>query len=118
MLSPKEFIEDAVKKIYSDIEFDEKCIMAIERALHAAKKLSSITFIIENESCYLVSGNKVSKEQIETLNNLKVNDRNKFGIITFNIDTNDYTLAYNGETVSFDKLLEYTETLKSIDKAL
>lgn len=110
--------ERAVKKVYSDIEFDSKCVMAIERAVYAAKKLSSLTFIIENESCYVVSNNKLSQEQIDALNNLKPNDKNMFGIITFNTDTNNYTLAYNGETVTFDKLLEYMETLKNNEKTV
>ena len=107
--------EDAVKRIYSNLEFDKKCVMAIERAVCAAKELSSLTFIIENESCYVVSNNNLSEAQIEILNNLRIHDKDKsmFGIITFNTDTNNYTLAYNGETVSFDKLLEYMEALKN-----
>ena len=83
--------------------------------LRPVKELSSLTFIIENESCYVVSNNNLSEAQIEILNNLRIHDKDKsmFGIITFNTDTNNYTLAYNGETVSFDKLLEYMEALKN-----
>ena len=101
--------EIAVKLAYPDIEFDSNCVMAIEKAIEAAKRLSAITFIIENEACYVVSSDDISEEQIEALSNLNVIDINisKFGIITYESDSNNFLIAYNGEDVTFDKMIEY-----------
>ena len=112
--------EDGVKLAYPEIQFDVNCLMAIERAVEAVKQLSSITFIIENEACYVVSSDNLSEEQINSLKNLKIVDENKakFGIITYDIVEDNYKIAYNGESVSFDKLIEYMNSLNIKNKVI
>ena len=94
--------------------------MAIERAVEAVKQLSSITFIIENEACYVVSSDNLSEEQINSLKDLKIVDENKakFGIITYDIVEDNYKIAYNGENVSFDKVIEYMNSLNIKNKVI
>ena len=112
--------EEAVKFAYSDIEFDSNCTMAIERAVEAVKQLSTITFIIENEMCYLIANDNISEEQFESLNNLIPYDKNssRFGIILYNSNEDNYTVAYNGESVTFDKMIDYMKSLRSKNKAV
>ena len=112
--------EDGVKLAYPEIQFNENCVMAIERAVEAVKQLSSITFIIENEACYVVSSDNLSEEQIQSLNDLKIVDENKakFGIITYDPLDDNYKIAYNGESVSFDKMIEYMKSFNSNNKAI
>ena len=103
-----------------------KCMLSIhdktliERAIEAVKQLSSITFIIENEACYVVSSDNLSEEQINSLKDLKIVDKNKakFGIITYDIVEDNYKIAYNGESVSFDKLIEYMNSLNIKNKVI
>lgn len=105
--------EFAVKSAYPNIKFDKNCTMAIERAIEAAKQISAITFIIEKEACFVVSNADLSQEQIKSLCNLKVIDldKSKFGIITYDKSSNTSVLAYNGESVTFDQMLEYMNSL-------
>ena len=112
--------ETAVKLAYPDIEFDTNCTMAIERAIEATKQLSAITFIIENEACYVVSNNHLSQEQVESLCKLDVidKDKSKFGIITYDIVSDNTVIAYNGESLSFDKMMEYMKSLNVKSKAI
>ena len=116
----KETHETAVKLAYPNIKFDKNCTMALERAIEAAKQISSITFIIENDASYVVSNSNLSEEQIQSLNDLKIVDENKakFGIITYDNTLNTSTLVYNGESVSFDKMIEYMKSLNSNNKAI
>ena len=116
----KETHETAVKLAYPNIKFDKNCTMALERAIEAAKQVSSITFIIENDASYVVSNSNLSEEQIQSLNDLKIVDENKakFGIITYDNTLNTSTLVYNGESVSFDKMIEYMKSLSSNEKAI
>ena len=105
--------EFAVELTYPNIKFDKNCTMAIERAIEAAKQISSITFIIEKEACYIVSNNKLSQEQIKALSNLKVikGNNTKFGIITYDSNSNTSTLAYDGESMTFDEMIKYMSSL-------
>ena len=116
----KETHETAVKLAYPNIKFDKNCTMALERAIEAAKQISSITFIIENDASYVVSNSNLSEEQIQSLNDLKIVDENKakFGIITYDNTLNTSTLVYNGESVSFDKMIEYMKSLSSNEKTI
>ena len=110
--------EFSVELLYPNIKFDKNCTMAIERAIEAAKQISCITFIIEKEACYVVSNNELSQEQIESLYNLKVTEKNnpKFGIITYDKLLNTSTLVYNGESMTFDQMLEYMNSLSIKNK--
>ena len=112
--------ETGVKLAYPDIEFDTNCTMAIERAIEAAKQLSAITFIIENEACYMISNDNISEEQFKSLNSLIPYDRDasRFGIIIYNSTDDTYTVAYNGESVTFDKMIDYMKSLRSKNKAV
>ena len=102
----------AIELAYPEIDFDENCVMVGERAAEASKQLSCITLLIENERCLIVANKNISKEQIETLKNLKlVNENNaKFGIFEVNEENNDLIPVYL-EEVDFYKMIEYMETL-------
>ena len=102
----------AIELAYPEIDFDENCVMAGERAAEASRKLSCITLLIENERCLIVANKNISNEQIETLKKLKlVNEKNaKFGIFEVNEENNDLIPVYV-EEVDFYKMIEYMETL-------
>ena len=118
-MDAKDGHELAVEKIYSEIKFDNNCVMAGERAAAASKQLSCITLIIENESCLIVANKNISDEQIESLKNLKLTDETKakFGIFEVNEKNNDLIPVYL-EDVDFYKMIEYMESLNKKRKVL
>lgn len=101
-----------IEKVYSNINYDQPCIMAGEIAALAARQLSCITLIIENESCLIIANKDISDEQIESLKNLKLVDKDnaKFGIFEVNEENNDLIPVYL-EDVDFYKMIEYMESL-------
>ncbi len=56
--------DDGVKEIYGDdVKFPKECLTAIERSMEAAKQISSMTYVIENEHCFIIVPDNVSIEQ-------------------------------------------------------
>lgn len=71
--------EDAVERLYEDdVDFPKNCKTALERSVEAAKQISSATFVIESEKCFIILPERVTYEQEKAIMEL-INTANSIG---------------------------------------
>ncbi|MBR3117509.1 MAG: hypothetical protein IKF36_06560 [Bacilli bacterium] len=101
--------ETGVKRMYGDIEFPNDCTLGYQRAVYAAKQLSSITFIIENESCFIIIPDNMTKEQYEAISralNSAIPDA-AIGITLYNPTTDDEEFPMEDDLCSTSEAIDY-----------
>lgn len=107
--------EDIVKRIYEDsVEFPEDCTMAIERSSEAAKQISSVTFIIENEQCFIYAPSDITNEQkrvCEAWIKTAI-DSGKFGIFVYDREKDESYIA-DEEIMEKDKAMQYLNNINN-----
>ena len=104
--------QQGVDTIYKGIKLLNKKNTALEKAIEAAKKISSITFIIENEACFIVIPSDINDKQIEIC--LKwissSYEEAKIGIIKYNKETNKNEIVADNNLTK-EEIIEYVSNL-------
>ncbi len=89
-----------VQRIYEDsIEFSKNCSLASERALEVAKQLSSATYVIEGDQCFIYVPSNISIEQKNVSRNWlnTACDSGVLGIFIYDHELEDFYVANNGD---------------------
>lgn len=101
--------EDAVERVYEDsIQFPEDCTDAISRCREAAKQLHSVTFVIENEQCFIYVPDDISERQKEVCKKWlgTAIEESKIGIFIYD-RKEDKTDIANEDTMDKDTALKF-----------
>lgn len=112
--------EDTIKDIYSSLTFSEECSTAVDRATFAASELSSITLIVEKESCFLIMPSNITEEQKSTLIGM-FNEANPIGLVgvtTYDKEKDKEDFWFEGIGVSPDKVLEQLTEVKTVGRSI
>ena len=110
--------EDTIKAIYQgDIEFPEECKMAIDRCLEATKQLSAVTFVIENERCYIYTSKDITEKQKKVCSkwiNSAIDD-GEIGIFVYDREK-DETYIPNEDVMRKEEASRYIKELNSQER--
>ena len=103
----------ATQRIYFDtpeVYFNDE-LFATERAVLAVEKISSITFIIENELCCIIMPSNLSIEQITLLKHLfaDLTDTAKVAIMRYDPDRDITIYENDGDTMNKSEVLRFIE---------
>ena len=105
----------SLKHIYEELKLNDKDVTSIEISSIAAKKLNTITFIIENEMCIIVLPNVITVAQKETCTN-QINraiDNSKFGIILYNLNTNQIEII-SSNALGKEEAIQYISNIDNV----
>ena len=110
---------EGVNIIYKDsITFKDKKGSAVEYSLEATKKLSSITFVIENEQCFIYMPIQITEEQKNIVKNWinSTTEYGKLGIMLYNAKLDKSILANEGDMLNKEGAMDFINNIEIKDK--